>query len=136
MLSNRSSPEAQIIPTVGYPDVGLINTRTATVSIDYGSRRPPERHLVATNLDPGSPGVTAQRALHEILRIPVQSDTESGLTSVRDIGTESGGGGHWIVLHRTDNGSDVTRTSYSAPYDFNRIMLHAGDVLRLIWVEQ
>jgi hypothetical protein len=116
-------------------DVGLIKTRTATLSIDYGKRRPPERHLVATNLDPASPGVSAARALHEILRIPVQSDPESGLTSVRDVVADASGNGHWVVYHRSDNGSDVTRTSYTPPYDLSRIVLRAGDTLRLIWVE-
>lgn len=117
-------------------EVGTIRARTATVSIDYGGRRETERHLVATNLDPASPGVSAWRALHEILRVPIQADPESGITSVRDVVADPRGGGRWIAHHRRKNGSDVLRTSYTAPYDFDQIVLRAGDVLRLIWVER
>lgn len=116
-------------------DVEVIRARTATVSIDYGKRRPPERHLVATNLDPASPGVSAKRALHEILRIPVQSDPDSGVTSVRDVVADPGGRGRWIVYHRHDNGSHVMTTPYRGPFDFDQITLRTGDVLRLIWVD-
>lgn len=117
-------------------NLAAIRARTATVSIDYGSQRPPERHLVATNLDPASPGVSAQRALEEILRIPIQCDPDGGLTSIRNVVGDSGGSGQWIAYHRHNNGSNVMTTPYVGTFDCARIVLRAGDVLRLIRVEQ
>src|SRR5690606_37961797 len=59
-------------------DVPAIRSRTATVEIDYGPLRPPERFFVATNLDPGRPGVTVERALREILQVPFQCGADTG----------------------------------------------------------
>jgi hypothetical protein len=114
-------------------DVPTMISRTATVDIDYGGQRPPERFLVATNLDPAQPGVTTERAFNEILRVPFENDPERGLTSVRNIATDAQG--RWTVDLRHSDGSEVATNAYVAPYDFSDILLRAGDVLRLTWAE-
>lgn len=113
-------------------DVGAINARTATVSVDYGDALPPERHLVATNLDPARPGVTARRVLEEILRIPFTCDRDGVLTTVREI--DAAEAGRWTVTLRHDDGSRVATTAFGTqggPYSFADIVIRAGDVLRL-----
>jgi hypothetical protein len=112
-------------------DSARIVSRTATVVVDYGGQRPRERFLVATNVDPGHPGVTMERALAEILRLPYEADPERGLTSVRNISTPEPG--HWTVeLRHNESGEPVT-TAYQPPYDFPGITLRAGDVMHLTW---
>lgn len=114
-----------------------IRTKTATTAIDYGGRRSPELHLVATNLDPARSGVTAGRVLEDILRIPFQATNETGLTAVRDVEANASGLGRWYVELRKGTPGGVVATPYDAlarPYDFGAIELHAGDALILAWV--
>ncbi|MBX3261350.1 MAG: hypothetical protein KIS78_06560 [Labilithrix sp.] len=113
-------------------DVATMMSRTATLIIDYGEARPPERYLVATNLDPARPGVTAERALFEILRIPYEADAERGLTSVRDVASEEG---RWSVQHRYNEAGEPATLAYEPPYELAEILLRAGDVLVLTWSE-
>lgn len=108
-----------------------IVARTATVDIDYGGMRPHERYYVATNLDPAHPGVTLDRALREILRIPFDNVPERGLTSLRNVATVDPG--RWTVEMRHNEGGEPVTTAYTAPYDVRDILLRAGDVVHLSW---
>lgn len=113
-------------------DTHAIQSRTATLIIDYGGQLPRERYLVATNLDPGNPGVTMRRALREIIQLPYEDDRTQGLTSVSYVTT--GDTGRWLVEHRRNQGRQILTTAYEAPYDFSSILLRAGDVITLRWV--
>jgi hypothetical protein len=113
-----------------------IASKTAVVEIDFGTRRPRERWLVATNLEPGLPGVTARRALEDVLRIPIDAD-ERGLYAVRGIGSRTSRPA-WIGELRHDDGATVVATPYdeaAEPYDLRSIRLRAGDVLHLAYVD-
>ncbi len=50
-----------------------IVARDALIVIDYAGQRLPEQYFVAANADPLNPGVTAGRALRDILRIPFET---------------------------------------------------------------
>jgi hypothetical protein len=116
-----------------------INAKTALVSFDYGGQRPPEYYQVATNLDPASPGVTAARVFHDILWIPYAAAPDTGLTSVRNLTVGSGAGPRWVVMLRHNEGANVVTTSYGlngAPYDFDNLVLHPGDVLQIVLAGQ
>lgn len=111
-------------------DTTAVGARTATLTIDS------ERYLVATNLDPALPGVSVRRAMEEILHMPFECTAEQGLTSVRDVAVTDGETGRWSMHHRHSDGVDLVITSYRAdvaPYDCERILLRAGDVLRVVW---
>ncbi len=112
-------------------DVPALTTRTATFDIDYGGRRPRERYLVATNLDPARPGVTLQRAFDEILRIPFEADEERGLLSVRNVVASEPG--TWVVEVRHNEAGEVTTTTLTPPYDFRGLLIRAGDVVHFGW---
>lgn len=114
-----------------------IQSRTATVEIDYGDHRKPEHHLVATNLDPGRPGVSMDRALREILRIPFECDADAGVISIRGVPENASDGGRWCLHHRR-NGDDDDAASPACSDDVSRsctrLELRAGDLLRLTWI--
>ncbi|MBX3215143.1 MAG: hypothetical protein KF850_24115 [Labilithrix sp.] len=125
----------EIVDGAGRPfvfDVSTMMSRTATIVVDYGEERPPERFLVATNLDPARPGVTLERALFEILRLPYEADGERGLTSVRDVASDEG---RWSVEHRFNEAGEPATVVYAPPYELSGIVLRAGDVLILTWGE-
>jgi hypothetical protein len=111
---------------------GQVTTRTATIDIDYGGKRPHERYFVATNLDPAQPGVTMERVLKEILHIPYAADAERGLTSLRNVAATDSG--KWTVeVRHTENGDSVTN-AYTPPYRIEDIWLSPSDVVHLSWV--
>jgi hypothetical protein len=112
-------------------DVPTMISRTATVDIDYGGQRPLERYLVATNLDPARAGVTMERVLSEILRLPYEADSERGLTSVRNISTPEAG--RWTVELRHNEAGELVTTAFQPPYEFPGITLRAGDIIHLTW---
>lgn len=112
-------------------DVPTITARTATLDIDYGGKRPHERFQVATNLDPGHPGVTMRRALEEILRVPFVADSERGLTSMRNVATADPG--KWTVELRHSADDREVINAFTPPYEFGDILLRAGDVVHLTW---
>jgi len=117
-------------------DVSAIRSRTAAVEIDYGDLRPPERHLVATNLVPGRPGVSVAQALGEILRVPFRCTPNAGLVLVRDIGAAPNVPGRWCLEHYQRMSGDPMVTPYCSgetSFDCSDIVLRAGDVLRLRW---
>jgi hypothetical protein len=127
----------EIADAMGKPfsfDVEAIQQKTALVAIDYGNKLSPELYQVATNADPDHPGVKASAILRQILRIPFEADTSSGLTSVRDMTVSSSGGPRWSVSLRHTEGPVAFDTVYGsdgAPYDLGDIEVQAGDVLRL-----
>ncbi|MBX3190715.1 MAG: hypothetical protein KF819_27200 [Labilithrix sp.] len=130
----------ELSDTEGVPyafDVPTIRSRTATVSIDYGEKRPPERHLVATNFDPAKPGVTMKRAFDEIMRIPLECDRDRGLVVVRSIGPPASGEGHWCISHRQGDGDNAVTTHNCGdpPLDCAALTLRARDVLTLTWAD-
>src|SRR6185369_236462 len=61
-----------------------IRARDALIVIDYAGLRLPERYFVAANSDPNNPGVTAGRALRDILRIPFETTTAGPLIGLRN----------------------------------------------------
>ena len=99
-------------------DTALVGARTATIAIDYRGRAPPERYMVATNLDPARPGVTAERVLAEILRIPFECDPTRGSSPCATPASESS---RWSVRHRHRDGRHQVTTTYggdeAGPYD-------------------
>lgn len=114
-----------------------IASRTAIVIIEYapGLSRAPESYAVATNTDSANLSITAQQALTDILRVPYET-TSGHLSKVRDIATSTTPDSHWLVL--TVTGDDVNRVAKTyddmTPYDFNALVLKAGDVLHLVQV--
>lgn len=111
-----------------------IGSKTATIDIDYGGAKPPESHLVAVNIDPSHPGITAEKAVSDILRIPFDSDPRTGLTVVRDVGTNASGTGTWQVESKQNGSDDPTLYDItSKPYDFKTIEINAGDVVHLAY---
>ena len=50
-----------------------IEARDALIVIDYAGQRLPERYFVAANADPLNPGITAGRALRDVLHIPFET---------------------------------------------------------------
>jgi hypothetical protein len=122
-----------------------IMARDALIVIDYAGKRPPEKFFVATNSDPLNPGITAGRALRDVLRIPFETATSasgspSSLTGLRNDPTvqASGPNAFWLVVQTRNNGlgNVVTRFDPRAgDFDFENISLKAGDVLLLVWME-
>jgi len=114
--------------------VDAVGAKTALVAIDYGTTRPPELYQVATNANPAHPGVTAATIFNDILRIPYTASPETGLTAVRESEVVTSGGPRWSVLRIHKEGPDFIRIPYGqggAPFDFDSIEVHAGDVLEL-----
>jgi hypothetical protein len=112
-----------------------VAAKTALVAIDYGRLHPTELHQVATNFDPGHPGVTAAKVLGDILHIPYVATPDAGLESVRALpAADAGEGARWQVDWLHNDGTDMVDTGYGAGgerYDFDSIEVHAGDVLHL-----
>jgi hypothetical protein len=127
----------EIADAMGKPfsfDVEAIQQKTALVAIDYGGKMSPELYQVATNANPEHPGVKASAILRKVLRIPFESDTSSGLTSVRDMAVSTSGGPRWSVNLLHTEGPVSFDTDYGADggtYDLEDIDVQAGDVLRL-----
>ena len=112
-----------------------VDASTATVIIDYEALSiPEERYMVATVADPDVLTVTAQSVLTDILKKSYTVDNSGRLSS---IGTVTGDGviTGWLVLHKTTNAGSETATvhSYNTDYDFNNIVLKAGDVLHMVY---
>lgn len=122
-----------------------IESRDALVVIDYAGKRLPEKYFIATNSDPQRPGVTAGRALRDILHIPFETATSAagiptGLTGLRDDPAVRGNtqNAFWLVVQVRNNGlgNDVTRfSSQQGDYDFENIQIKAGDTLYLVYME-
>lgn len=125
-----------------------IESRTAQVVIDYAGLRSPERFLVATSADPDNPGITAGKAMRDILRIPFEVGSmdwgiqqRTGLLGLRDdpnVRANRQRNGYWLCVHTRGNGPNRKVTRYSIAqqdYDFEKIQLRAGDALYLAYME-
>lgn len=122
-----------------------IEARDALVVIDYSGKRLPEKFFVAANSDPLSPGITAGRALRDVLHIPFETATSASgspaaLTGLRNDPAVRGNtqNGFWLVVQTRNNGlgNIVARFDPRAgDFDFENILLKAGDVLYLVWME-
>jgi len=116
-----------------------IGSKTALVAVDYGTgvSRQPELYQVATNFDPSQPGVTAAQLFQNILYVPYFAAPQTGLVAVRNVAATVSGGPHWAVALTHDEGPDIATTSYgdtAEPFDFDGIVVRAGDVLHLAFV--
>jgi len=122
-----------------------IGSKSAMVIIDYAGYLNPETYLVATNADPENHGVTVGKIFEDYLLIPFVSgattwdgENKTGLLSVRDAGIDETKKGYWLVVHSRDNGLTMVSTEYDmliADYDFDNLILKAGDVLHLVYIE-
>lgn len=117
-----------------------ILARDALIVIDYAGKRIPEKFFVATNSDPLNPGVTAGRALRDILHIPFETVNSASLTGLRNDPNvrASGPNAFWLVVQTRNNGlgNVVTRFDPRAgDFDFENILLRGGDTLFLVWME-
>lgn len=116
-------------------DETAIAARTAMVLIDYAptAGRVQEQYAIATNVDPAGLGITVSHAMQDILKIPYT--TASGaLTSVRDVDADTATDGLWVVVYVYDSGPDrvVELFDGTTPYDFDNMVLKAGQVLHLV----
>jgi thrombospondin type 3 repeat protein len=117
-----------------------IMARDALIVIDYAGKRLPEKYFVAANSNPLNPGVTAGHALRDILRIPFETANSASLIGLRNDPNfqASGPNAFWLVVQTRNNGlgNVVTRFDPRAgDFDFENILLKAGDVLFLVWME-
>jgi hypothetical protein len=117
-----------------------IMARDALIVIDYAGQRNPEKYFVAANSDPLNPGVTAGRALRDILRIPFTTANGASLTGLRNDPNfqATGPNGFWLVVQARNNGLGNVVTKFdprTGDFDFENILLKAGDELFLIWMD-
>jgi hypothetical protein len=117
-----------------------IMARDALIVIDYAGKRRPEKYFVAANSNPLNPGVTAGHALRDILRIPFEAANSASLIGLRNDPTvrASGPNAFWLVVQTRNNGLGNVVTTYdprAGDFDFENILLKAGDELFLVWME-
>jgi thrombospondin type 3 repeat protein len=115
-----------------------ILARDALIVIDYAGQHLPERFFVATNSDPLTPGITAGRALRDVLHIPFEAGPS--LLGLRNDPTvrASGPNAFWLVIQTRNNGLGNVVTKFDprqGDFDFENILLRGGDVLYLVWME-
>ena len=119
-----------------------IMARDALIVIDYAGLRNPERYMVATNSDPLNPGVTAGKALRDILRIPFETagagSSLIGLRNDPNVRADNAKNAFWLVVHVRNNGIGNVVTKYSMlekDFDFENIQLRGGDTIYLEYME-
>jgi hypothetical protein len=118
-----------------------INAKTASIIIDYAGLRRIEKHMVATNIDPNNPGVTAGKALRDILRMPFETANSASLIGLRNdpnVRADLANNSSWLVVHTRNNGLGNVVTRYSpqqGDYNFENIQLRAGDTLYLVYMQ-
>jgi hypothetical protein len=118
-----------------------IMARDALIVIDYAGLRNPERYFVAANSDPNNPGVTAGKALRDILRIPFEAAGAGSLIGLRNdpnVRADAQKNAFWLVVHTRNNGLGSVVTKYSMlekDFDFENIKLRGGDTLYLEYME-
>ena len=118
-----------------------ILARDALIIIDYAGLRNPERYFVAANSDPLNPGVTAGKALRDILRLPFETAGAGlpliGLRNDPNVRANPQINASWLVVQVRNNGLGNTVTKFSPlqGYDFENIKLRGGDVLYLVYME-
>jgi hypothetical protein len=117
-----------------------INARTASIIIDYAGLRRIEKYNVATNADPTHRGITAGRALRDILNVPFETANSASLVGLRNdpnVRADAGRNAFWLAVHTRNNGIGNVVTRYSpvqGDYDFENIQLKAGDTLYLVYM--
>ena len=90
-----------------------LRAKNATVIIDYGVDRRPERYLVSTVGDPNKLSISAADIFKDVLRIDIVSDTDS-LTGIRDVTTLKGDTTKfWMAIHLSSNGNTTQTTVYN-----------------------
>lgn len=134
-----SSYELEDREGVGFAHANTeINARTATVVVDYGPHRDPERFMVATR---GSAGIAVHEALGEALALPYECETIEArsrstgevvaemekLIRVRDVVASASANAYWIVS------TDSKSIAEEPLYNFEDIVLKAGDTLHLVY---
>jgi len=119
-----------------------ILARDALIVIDYAGLRNPERNFVAANSDPINPGVTAGKALRDILRIPIETagagSSLIGLRGDPNVRANPQKNAFWLAVQVRNNGLGNVVTKFSPlqqAYDFENINLRGGDVLYLVYME-
>jgi alpha-tubulin suppressor-like RCC1 family protein len=120
-----------------------INARTATIIVDYNdifgdyNTLSIERYQVATNTDPETLRISAEKAMRDILRIPFAVDENGALDSVRELASNKTTLGHWVTLHKSTDGlvDSIEQLSQGRDdYNFSELELKSGDILHLIYV--
>jgi Bacterial TSP3 repeat len=119
-----------------------IMARDALIVIDYAGLRFPERYFVAANSDPNNPGVTAGKALKDILRIPFETagagSSLVGLRNDPNVRANPQNNSFWLAVQTRNNGLGNVATRFSplqSAYDFENIKLRGGDTLFLVFME-
>ena len=119
-----------------------IRARDALIVIDYAGHRRPERYFVAANADPNNPGVTAGKALKDILRIPFETagagSSLVGLRNDPNVSANPQSNSFWLAVQVRNNGLGTVATRFSplqSAYDFENIKLRGGDTLFLVFME-
>jgi hypothetical protein len=146
-----SVAEMELADADGVPFAGRffdIETRCAQIVIDYAGTRPPERHFVATNADPQSRGITAGRALRDILQIPFEAGSidyggqqKAGLIDLRNdlnVRADRQKNSFWLAVRTRGSGPNKKVTRFNMleqDFDFENILLKAGDTLYLVYME-
>lgn len=146
-----SVAELELADQDGVPFAGKffdIEAQCAQIVIDYAGLRPPERYLVATNADPLTPGITAGRALRDILRIPFEAGSldyggqqKAGLFDLRNdpnVRADKQKNSSWLLVRTRGTGPNKKISRFNmleGDYDFENIQLKAGDTLYLVYME-
>jgi hypothetical protein len=119
-----------------------IMARDALIVIDYAGLRLPERYFVAANSDPDNPGVTAGKALRDILRIPFETagpgSSLIGLRGDPNVRANPANNSFWLAVQVRNNGLGNVVTKFSpiqSAYDFENIKLRGGDTLYMVFME-
>jgi len=115
-----------------------INTKTATILIDYAGLKASERYLVATNVNQETGRISIQDVLDKVLKISYSLDANGQLESVRD--QLSADNGFWLAHHVTNDGLSVADPITLSPQEnngevFSALELKSGDVLNLVFLQ-
>jgi hypothetical protein len=115
-----------------------IAAKTATVLIDYGPGQPVERYLVATNVDRDDEGrlegIGIAEVMGDLLQIPytlddIEIDGERfrHVAGIRGTMENADERAYWLINAETKS------VEAGAPFDFEDVVLKAGDVLHLVY---
>ena len=158
------SPNIIVAPVVGrltgngdinfLLDATEVVNQTGLVSIDYGPFEDAENYRVATYDGERGEGISFDRLMNGILKIPFTSGegywlhgTETvprlsfnGITSVRDKAMDDAKSGYWVVshTHSIPNSIQTTTDVYNlilGDFDLDAFVFNSRDVLRFIYVE-
>ncbi|MBV1909503.1 MAG: hypothetical protein KUG78_09280 [Kangiellaceae bacterium] len=115
-----------------------INTKTATILIDYAGFKASERYLVATNVNLETGRLSVQDALNNILKISNSINDDGSLESIREQAASDRA--YWVAVHVSHNGygsAEVTTYSSQNVNDqvFADLELKSGDILDLSFME-